>query len=371
MFFPLTFSIKVLNNVCLKNGDGIKLSRKFKRSLIMKGRYIEFESVGNAVLKEYDVPQPQAGEILIENDYTVISAGTERANLIQLPNTVTAERGFPHCGGYSGSGKVCAIGDGVEDFKIGDRVITSWGTHRTHIIKKASQILKIEDDSIDLVDAAFATIASFSFLGVRKLKIELGESAMVAGMGILGAFAVQIASISGAIPVGVLDFDPTRRDLALKLGADYAVSPDDENIIDKVKEMTGGNGPNAVVEVSGSSAALQQALEYIAWEGRISLLGCTRISDVPIDFYKYVHRRGISLIGAHTMTRSNLESAPGHWTYHDDFRTFLKLVAAKKLQIQPLISEIVSPEAAPAVYARLAEEKEVPLGIVFDWNKIR
>ena len=337
----------------------------------MTGSYVIFESIGKAVLKTFEVTQPLADEVLLESDYTVISAGTERANLINLPNTGTDENGFPFLPGYCGAGRVIAAGKDVTNLKVGDRVIIAWGGHRSHTIKKAQTVLKIEDDSIDLLDAAFAHIASFSLLGVRKLKIELGESAMIAGMGILGAFAVQIASLSGAVPVIVSDFDPVRRDLALKLGAAAAFSPDEENFVEKVKAATGGNGPNAVVEVTGSAMAMQQALEYIAWEGRISLLGCTRVSDVPVDFYKYVHRRGISLIGAHTFTRAKQESTPGRWTEHDDYRTFLKLVAAGKLQIRPLISEIVSPEAAHAVYARLAETKNPPLGIVFDWNKIR
>ena len=337
----------------------------------MKGNYIVFESAGKAVLKEFELPEPDAGEVLLENDYSVISAGTERANLINLPNTVVAERGFPFVPGYSGAGRVIAAGKDVTDLKVGDRVIVTWSGHRTHNIKKANSVLKIEDDSIDSIDAAFAHIASFSLLGVRKLKIELGESAMIAGMGILGAFAVQIASLSGAIPVIVSDFDPVRRELALKLGAACAFSPDEKDFVEKVKVAAGGDGPNAVVEVTGSAAALQQSLEYIAFEGRISLLGCTRISDVPIDFYKYVHRRGVSLIGANTFTRAKQESAPGRWTEHDDYRTFLKLVAAGKLQVRPLISEIVSPADAPTVYGQLAEIKNPPLGIVFDWNKIR
>ena len=337
----------------------------------MTGSYVVFESIGQAILKTFEVAPPLADEVLLESDYTVISAGTERANLIKLPNTGTDENGFPFLPGYCGAWRVIAAGKDVTNLKVGDRVIISWGGHRSHTIKKAQTVLKIEDDSIDLLDAAFAHIASFSFLGVRKLKIELGESAMIAGMGILGAFAVQIASLSGAIPVVASDFDPVRRDLALKLGAAAAFSPDEENFVEKVKAATGGSGPKAVVEVTGSARAMQQALEYIALEGRISLLGCTRVSDVPVDFYKYVHRRGISLIGAHTFTRAKQESTPGRWTEHDDYRTFLKLVAAGKLQTRPLISEIVSPEAAHAVYARLAETKNPPPGIVFDWNKIR
>lgn len=337
----------------------------------MVGSYIVFESIGKAVLKPFDVPQPKAGQVLIENDYTVVSAGTERANLVQLPNTGTAETGFPFLPGYCGAGRVRAVGDGVASLKAGDRVIVNWGGHRSHTIKRAEATLRIDDDSIDLLDAAFAPIAAFPLLGVRKLRLEIGESVMIAGQGILGVFALQFASLSGAIPVLAADLDPDRRALALKLGATAALAPDAADFVDHVKALTGGQGPHAVVEVTGCAAALQQALEYVAWEGRISLLGCTRISDVPIDFYTYVHRRGISLIGAHTNTRAKQESSPGHWTELDDYRTYLKLVAAKRLQIQPIVAEIVSPEDAPAVYTRLAEAKHPPLGIVFDWSKIR
>jgi len=337
----------------------------------MTGSCIVFESIGNAVVKSFDVPQPKAGEVLLENDYTVVSAGTERANLVQLPNTGTAETGFPLLPGYCGAGRVTAVGDGVTSLKVGDRAIVNWGGHRSHTIKRAEATLRIDDDSIDLFDAAFAPIAAFSLLGVRKLRLEIGESVMIAGQGILGVFALQFASLSGAIPVLAADPDPDRRALALKLGAAAALAPDEGDFVDQVKALTEGQGPNAVVEVTGVAAALQQALEYVAWEGRISLLGCTRISDAPIDFYKYVHRRGICLIGAHTMTRAKLESSPGHWTELDDYRAFLKLVAAGKVRTRPIVSEIVSPEDAHSVYARLAEDKHPPLGIVFDWSRIR
>jgi len=338
----------------------------------MTGYYIVFKRTGKAVLEEFDVPKPKPEEVLLEAEYSVISAGTERANLLQIPNTVTAEHGFPFYPGYSAAGRVIAVGKDVTNLKPGDRVVIAWGGHRSHTVKKARDVLRIEDDSIDLLDAAFANIASFSLLGVRKLRLELGEAVMIAGIGLLGAFAVQIANLSGAIPLLASDPDPARREVALKLGATQAFSPDEPNFVEKVKDATGGEGPKAVVEVTGSASALQQALEYIAREGRISLLGCTRVvSDVPIDFYKYVHRRGIVLIGAHTSTHAKLESAPGRKTEQDDYRTFLKLVAAGKIQVQPLISEVVSPEAAPEVYGRLAEMKNLPLGVVFDWKKMK
>ena len=68
----------------------------------MTGRYIVFESIGKAVLKQFEVPQPRVGEALVENEYTVVSAGTERANLMNLPNTSLE---FPYYPGYSGVGR--------------------------------------------------------------------------------------------------------------------------------------------------------------------------------------------------------------------------------------------------------------------------
>ena len=334
----------------------------------MTGSYVVFESIGNAVLKQFEVPQPKAGEVILENEYTVVSAGTERANLMNLPNTSLE---FPYYPGYCGIGRVIAVGDGVENTKIGDRALSYLSGHRSHSVQSAADLTVVNDDRIESLDAAFVVIAAMGLQGVRKLKLELGESVMVIGLGILGVFATQAAALSGAIPVIVSDFDKKRRELALTLGADHAFSPDEEGLPERIKELTNGKGPDAIVEVTGAAVALQQALTYVAWQGRIALLGCTRVSDADIDFYKYVHQRGVSLIGAHTFVRPKVDSYPGYWTTQDDFRTLLALIAARKLKVQPIISEIVSPESAPAIYKRLAEEKNPPLGIVFDWSKIR
>jgi len=334
----------------------------------MTGHYIVVESVGTAVLKPFDIPHPAADEVLLENDYTVVSAGTERANLLNLPNTPGE---FPYYPGYCGIGRVIAVGEGVEAVRTGDRVLATWSGHRSHAVQKAADLTVVSDDRIESLDAAFVAIAAMGLQGVRKLRLQLGESAMVIGLGLLGVFATQLSVIDGAIPVIVSDFDERRRDLALTLGADHAFSPDENDLAEKIKELTYGKGADGIVEVTGAAVALQDALTYVAWEGRISLLGCTRIPDANIDFYHYVHKRGVSLIGAHTLVRPHVDSYPGYWTARDDYRTLLALIAAKRLKVQPIISEVVSPECASAIYTRLAEEKHPPLGIVFDWGQVR
>ncbi|NCQ32852.1 MAG: zinc-binding alcohol dehydrogenase [Armatimonadetes bacterium] len=334
----------------------------------MTGHYIVVETKGQAVLKPFEVPEPKAGEVLLENDYTVVSAGTERANLVGLPNTSGK---FPFYPGYGGIGRVLALGDGVGNVEVGERALAHFSGHRSHAIQRAAGMTVVRNDRIESLDAAFIVIAAMGLQGVRKLKLEVGESVMIIGLGLLGVFAVQSASFNGAIPVIVSDFDAKRRELALTLGADHAFSPDEPNLSEKVKELTCGRGADAVVEVTGAAVALQQALDCVRREGRVALLGCTRVSEAPIDFYKHVHHPGVSLIGAHTFVRPQVESRPGYWTTQDDYRTLLAFLGAGRLKVRSIISEVVSPVTAPEVYCRLAEDPHPPLGIVFDWGELR
>jgi len=331
----------------------------------MKVTYIRFDAPRKASVQtvdERDAPGP--GEVLVKTDYSGVSVGTETANLLGLPNTSGQ---FPWRPGYSSSGHVVRVGEGVTHLTPDTRVLVTWAGHRSHYIRPAGQLVRVPDD-VDQLDAAFAHIASFPLLGVRKLRLEIGEPVMIIGLGILGQLACQIARLSGAIPVIASDLSRTRRDLALRLGCDHVLSPAECDIAERVRELTGGTGVSGIVEATGKSIALQQALECVAEQGRISLLGCTRISDTPIDYYQYVHRRGVSLIGSHTFTRPKAESRPGAWTERDDYATFFKLVAAGRLLVPPVVSEIASPEAAPELYTRLIEEVEPPAGVAFDWR---
>jgi threonine dehydrogenase-like Zn-dependent dehydrogenase len=190
------------------------------------------------------------------------------------------------------------------------------------------------------------------------------------GLGLLGMFAVQFLARSGANPLIAVDLNPARRELALSLGADYALDPSADDFVEQVKKITKGRGVNACVEVTGVSKAMSQALECASWMGRISLLGCTRVSDCPVDYYQKVHRPGVKLIGAHNFVRPKVESYPHHWTHHDDCRAILDLISAKKIKVKPMISRVVKPETAPQIYKELCENKEFPMGTVFDWRNV-
>ena len=218
-------------------------------------------------------------------------------------------------------------------------------------------------------EADFVVIGSMGVQGARKTKPQLGESAMVTGLGILGQFAAQALRCSGGLPVIAVDFDEHRRKVALELGADEALSPADPRFVDRVRELTRGRMINCNVEVTGSSAALTQALTVAAWEGRIALTGCTRVSDVPIDFYQMVHRPGVQLIGAHNFVRPHADSYPGYWTRHDDFAAIMDMIDHGRMRVGPIISEVVPVDRAKEIYQRLIDCPTAPLGIAFDWHK--
>ena len=334
----------------------------------MQNPAILFTAPGRAELLDAGVSAPGENEILVRIEFTAVSAGTEYACLVGLPNTASHNK-FPVRLGYSGVSVVEEVGAGVKNFKKGDRVLVYHGTHAKYNLVHEDQLTRIENDSIDSKEAAFIIIATMGLGGVRKLEVELGESAMVIGLGLLGMFAIESLSLSGAYPLIAVDFDGTRRRKALELGADYALDPREDGFVKRVKALTDGRGVNATVEVTGSSRAMETALECASWMGRVSLLGCTRVSDQAIDYYQLVHRPGVKLIGAHNFVRPKFESYPHHWTHQDDCKALLKLLAAGKFKVAPLISETHRPEDAPEVYARLAK-KELPLGVVFDWREI-
>jgi threonine dehydrogenase-like Zn-dependent dehydrogenase len=116
---------------------------------------------------------------------------------------------------------------------------------------------------------------------------------------------------------------------------------------------------------------MKQALECASWMGRISLLGCTRVSDCAVDYYQQVHRPGVKLIGAHNFIRPKVESYPHHWTHQDDCRAILDMIAAGRIKVAPIVSRVVSPTDAPEIYNQLCDDPAFPMGTVFDWREIQ
>ena len=325
-----------------------------------------------AELLDYELGEPQEGEVQVKLAVSTISSGTERANLIGSTtvawNRPEAEKPiFPRYLGYSSAGVITKVGEGVTDYAVGDRVALSWTTHSQCLNIRTRNVHKL-DDSISFSDGALTHIATFPLAAIRKCRMEIGESAIVMGMGILGMMAIVLLKAGGAAPIIAVDPDETKRELALKLGADYALNPYDADFAEKAKQLTNG-GAKVGIEVTGIGAGLDGILDCMARFGRVALLGCTRNSDFTIDYYRKVHGPGITLVGAHTAARPSRNSSDGWWTERDDFEAVLTLTRLGRIRLSDLVAETHSPQEAPQVFTRLCTEKTFPV-VQFDWSML-
>ena len=339
----------------------------------MSEKRIVFTSPCVAEFLDYEIGDPQENQVQVRLMCSSVSSGTERANLMgsktvawNLPEAKEAT--FPVYIGYSSAGIVTKVGEGVTEFKEGDRVALSWSTH-SHVLNMPKGYVHKLDDEISFSNGALTHIGTFPLAAIRKCRLEVGESAIVMGMGILGMFAVQLLKISGAAPIIAVDPDETKRKKAREIGADYALDPYDPDFAKQAKKITGG-GAKVGIEVTGIGAGLDGILDCMARFGRVALLGCTRSSDFTIDYYRKVHGPGITLVGAHTNARPIRDSFEGWWTEREDFEAILKLTKLNRIDFSSLVEEVHSPEEATEVYTRLCNEKTFPI-VQFDWSVLK
>ena len=337
----------------------------------MKSCGIIFTAPCVAELISTELAPPGAGEVQVKLAVSTVSSGTERANLIGDPNVgwdLGPKVSFPRRSGSSSSGVVPAVGEGVTEGSVGDRVALSCSLHSQYINLKRKNVYKLPD-SVSFWDASLLHIGTFPLAAIRKCRLEIGESAIVMGMGVLGLTAVQLLKAAGAVPVIAVDPVAEKREKALAHGADFALDPMAPDFAAKAKAITGG-GAKVGIEVTGIGAGLDGILDCMAPFGRVALLGCTRNKEFTIDYYRKVHGPGITLIGAHTAARPKEESHGGWWTQKDDVQALIKLHEFGRLRLGELVEEIHSPAEAPEVYNRLAREQSFPV-VQFDWEALK
>lgn len=337
----------------------------------MECKQIVFTEKNKAELLDVERRAPEDNEVVVQTLFSTISCGTERANITGDANTNVNNAGavvFPRASGYNSCGVIVEKGKNVKSVEVGDRVVVYWGLHKEYNTVSEDQVVKITSDKVTFSAAAMSFIATFPMAAIRKTRVELGESAVVMGLGILGMIAVKLLRVAGAVPIIAADPNPKRREIALKNGADYAFDPLDEGFAEKVKSVTHG-GANVGIEVTGVGAGFNEILDCMAKFGRVSLLGCTRDSNFTVDYYRKIHGPGITVIGAHTIARPEIESHPGYFTHRDDIKAALALIDGERLKLDDIVEEVHLPSECANVYNRLVFDKDFPVVVQFDWRK--
>ena len=329
----------------------------------MEARQIFFPWQGEVDFETVDLPEVGAGQVLVETITSVISPGTELAWLHALPDTPGK---FPMRIAYCACGRIVARGPEVDDLSEGQLVVHQ-SLHCSARVLDADKCIPVPE-GLAPEEAATSPLVAIALQGIRKSQVTVGESAAVLGLGLIGNLAGQLAGICGALLVVGIDPDPRRCELALKCGFDAAVESGEQALKLGNPYLSTAEGYEVVIEASGAPEAVPQAFKVAAEFGRVILLGSTRGTTEAVDFYRPVHRKGITIIGAHNACRPKVDEMFPVKTMRTDLRLALALLAKDRIRIQPLISEKVPAEAAPQAYQRLWSRQEALVTIALDWT---
>lgn len=256
---------------------------------------------GQTILEEVPVPQVKSGSVLIKTSCSLVSLGTERmlvefgkASLIdkarQQPDKVkqvldkiktdgvqpTIEAVFNKLGhplplGYCNSGTVVAIGNGVTEFKVGDRVASN-GEHAEYVCVPKNLVAKIPENVSD-EEAAFTVIGSIGLQGIRLINPQLGETVVVIGLGLIGLIAAQLLQANGCRVIGI-DFDEEKVQLAREKNIIGINPTKGTDPVKYVLEETASYGADAILITASTKTdeVIHQAAEMSRKKGVLYLL---------------------------------------------------------------------------------------------------
>ncbi|KPN18236.1 MULTISPECIES: NAD(P)H-quinone oxidoreductase [Arthrobacter] len=277
------------------------------------------EPGGPEVLTLSDVPAPVPGpgEVLID----VVAAGLNRADVLQRQGNYPVPPGAPEYPGLEVSGRVAAIGTGVEGLGVGADVVAllSGGGYAEQVVVPAGQVLPVPAE-MDLVTAAAlpevaATVFSNLFMsaGVRE-----GEYVLIhGGAGGIGTMAIQLVAAFGAVPM-VTASSQAKLDLAASLGAKVLINYKDQDFVEEVRAATDGHGADVILDVMGAKY-LQRNLDALAVEGRLVIIGLQGGTRAELDLNALMRKRcavmGTTLRARPEEEKSAIMAAVGEYVW--------------------------------------------------------
>jgi 2-desacetyl-2-hydroxyethyl bacteriochlorophyllide A dehydrogenase len=302
------------------------------------------------------VAPPCRGEVRVRTIASAISQGTELlvyrgqvpADLpLDLP-TLAGSFAFPVKYGYATVGRVVDTGDGVQGFAPGDTVFVHH-PHQSAFVVPATMPVRLPD-GIDPVLGLFTANLETAVNVLLDTPLHFGETALVFGQGTVGALIAQLLKRAGAMQVIVVDPIPLRREIALSLGADYALEPC-EDLSCQVLALTEGRGADVAIEASGVGAALQCAIDSVADEGTVMVVSWYGTKPLTLQLGGRFHRGRVRLCSSQ-VGRLDPALAP-RWDRAR--RTAVAVDLLSKLHLEELITHRFPFKEAPAAY-RLVDE---------------
>jgi alcohol dehydrogenase len=334
---------------------------------------------GDLRVEQVPRPVPGAGEALIRITMTTI-CGTDvhilKGEYPVRPGLVI---------GHEPVGVIEELGPGVIGYEIGERVLVGaitpcgqchacltghlsqcghgagyealggWrfgntidGAQAEYLLVPAAQanLARIPDEVSDEQAVLLADIASTGFSGAESGEVRLGDSVAVFAQGPIGLCATAGAKLMGAALIIGVDMDPTRREIAKRMGADVVLDPNEVDVVEEIKRLTGGIGVDVSIEALGLQSTFEAALRVIRPGGTLSSLGVySGKLEMPYDAFA-------AGLGDHRIVTTLCPGGKAR------MERLLTLVASGRFDPTPLITHRMKLDDIVEAYSLFAERRE-------------
>lgn len=322
----------------------------------MKTKAVFFVSKGQVEVHEIEVPVTGCEDVLVRTEYSAISIGTERWCLLGKAVTLDGETvPFPFIPGYQRAGVVEKVGSGVHDLAAGDRVYSFQGKvsggHMQYFVCPRESLLKLPSN-ISSRKASYLSLAQVGYDGATRPLINEGDTAVIAGDGILGQTAAQVFRHQGATVI-LSGHHEKRLKLAKALSADIAVNSSHENLSAIVMNKCAG-GAEIVVEAVGNVDLVKELLGIVKYDGQLVLLGYYPPPKCFLNIH-WLRRKATTIYNPRAVLMNRLVKT-------------LDFVEKGVIHIEELITHEFHYTKAQEAYNMIIEKKEPFLGIVLRWD---
>jgi L-iditol 2-dehydrogenase len=304
---------------------------------------VQFQDVDKLVLVDVEPPAIKDDEVLV----TPRSVGICHSDFELLEGRYIIPFAYPITPGHEWAGQIVEVGRDVTDYRPGDRVVGECvigsdhfgfslsGAAAEYFVARPEWLHRVPERLTDTQAALVEPFSCAYYAAMRVGNLNASDTAVVFGAGPIGLSCVAVASTLGARVIAA-EPNPARAELARRLGAEEVVDPTSDDLLDAVRELTGGRGADVVMEASGQPAAMAAALDVAGFDGRLVNIG--------IDVGRSTEAR-LGLIQSKQLRIRGTIGSPGVWPQT------LRFLARTGLDLSPMVTSRYPLDQAPDAYA--------------------
>ncbi len=366
---------------------------------------------GELNIDEIPLPNLEEEFVLIENKFSLISAGTEKRTIdvakasligkakrrpeqvkqvisnikkegfIETYKKVTTKLDSLAALGYSSSGIVLESLDSDKIIMKGNRVACAGQNYASHaeVISVPKNLVVKIPSNVSLEEASFTTLGAIAMQSVRQSNSLLGENIGVIGLGLLGHITCQILKANGCNVIGI-DVSERMVKLAKKLSTDLSILRDDSKMVPLIENFTNGFGLDKIIITAAtkSNDPILLASELLRKKGEIIIVGDVPMK-IPREPHFYKKELGLKMSTSYGPGRYDIKYEKEgidypysyvRWTEKRNMESFLKLLSSRRIDVKPLISHIFDINDATKAYDLITgKRKEDFIGILLRYSE--